>query len=285
MLRANSGYSPPHDSLQGFLKKSLLLHVIVLALVFVLPYLHTPPKVKPPQVIEAVLVAAPSPKPVSKPARTPTPPKAEPQPLPPEPVPEPVKPTPVPEAPKPLQKTIPQPAAKPDAKTLPKPEPAKPEPKPAPEKTVTPKPAKPKPLIKPPTLNASAFDKEMQALQKEAMEADMRREAEKANQQIRNQANLAIRDKYQRLINDRVQQKWNRPLSARNGMVTVLRISVLPGGEVANVVTIQSSGNPAFDASAEEAVRRSSPLPVPDDPTLFNQYFRTITFKFSPEDL
>jgi colicin import membrane protein len=64
-----------------------------------------------------------------------------------------------------------------------------------------------------------------------------------------------------------------------------LRISVLPGGEVTNVVTVKSSGDPAFDASAEDAVRKANPLPVPDDVTAFNQYFRVITLKFNPEDL
>ena len=37
--------------------------------------------------------------------------------------------------------------------------------------------------------------------------------------------------------------------------------------------------------SAEEAVRRSSPLPVPDDVAIFNSYFRVLTFRFNPEDL
>lgn len=277
MSPANTRRPLLDPTLQGFLKKSLLLHVIILALIFVLPYLHTPPKVKPPQVVEAVLVSAPpkaQPKSQPKPAK-----KVEPQPAPPQPTtPPPPTPDPAPVATKAAPKPAPQPIAKP--------EPApKPVAKSTPEKTAPPEPVKPKPLIKPTPLNSSAFDKEMQNLQKEAQEAEIRKEIERANQQQRQAANLAVRDKYQRLINQRVVTKWNRPLSARNGMVTVLRISVLPGGEVSNVITIQSSGDPAFDASAEEAVRRASPLPVPDDPAIFRQYFSSITFKFNPEDL
>jgi colicin import membrane protein len=94
-----------------------------------------------------------------------------------------------------------------------------------------------------------------------------------------------LREKHERLIRQRVITKWNRPLSARHGMVTTLRITVLPGGEVSNVVTVRSSGDASFDASAEEAVRRSSPLPVPDDVAIFNSYFRVLTFRFNPEDL
>jgi len=169
---------------------------------------------------------------------------------------------------------------------VPKTLPVKPVTKPEPAKPVTP--ALPTPIIKKPVLNTSDFDAEMKALEKQTRDEAQDREQkaiEKSMQASRATANQAIRDKYQSLINQRVVPKWNRPLSARNGMVTTLRISVLPGGEVANVVTIKSSGDSAFDASAEEAVRRSSPLPVPDDVAVFNQYFRVITFKFNPEDL
>jgi TonB family protein len=257
------------------LKKSLLLHVGVLGLVLLLPYLHVPPKVEPPRVVEAVLVSgnALTPPPLRPVRETPLP---EPQPLP-EPV---VKPEPAPvKAPEPV---------KPEAKiALPKADekkpPSKPEVKPEPTK-----PAATKPIIKKPTLQAEDFDAEMQTLQQQMRNDEAERlkvEAAKAAANARNAANQAIRDKYERLINQKVQTKWNRPLSARRGMVTTLRISLLPGGEVANVVTVKSSGDMAFDASAEEAVRRANPLPVPDDLTAFNQYFRVITLKFNPEDL
>lgn len=262
------------------LKKSLLLHVGVLGLVLLLPYLHVPPKVEPPRVVEAVLVSGksltpPPPRPVRE-----TPPP-EPQPLP-EPVVKP-EPTPVkaPEPVKPLPKV-------PEAKiALPKAEEKKPTPKPE-VKPEPVKPVAPKPLIKKPTLQAEDFDAEMQSLQQQIKNDEAERlkaEAAKAAASARNAANQAIRDKYERLINQKVQTKWNRPLSARRGMVVTLRISLLPGGEVSNVVTLRTSGDAAFDASAEEAVRRANPLPVPDDLTAFNQYFRVITLKFNPEDL
>lgn len=275
------------------LQKSLILHISVLGIVLVLPYLHIPPKERPPQVIEAVLVSAP--KAATKPI-PPVQPKPEPVPEPePEPIPQPEpppvieKPLPVKEPPKQeLPKELPKiavPEKKQPEKIEKKPE-SKPEPAPKPVETA---PAKPTPIIKKPTLDTSAFDAEMRALQKqsqrEALEAEMRADNEKANARAQEAASLAIRDKYQRLINQRVVTKWNRPLSAKNGMVTTLRITVLPGGEVSSVITVKSSGNPAFDASAEDAVRRASPLPVPDDPALFRQYFSIITFKFNPEDL
>ena len=41
-----------------------------------------------------------------------------------------------------------------------------------------------------------------------------------------------------------------------------------------------SSGNVAFDRSVEEAVLRSSPLPVPKDPSLFD---RNVVITFEPD--
>lgn len=264
------------------LKKSLLLHVAVLGLVLLLPYLHVPPKVEPPRVVEAVLVSGKSLKP-PPPRPEPVTPPPEPQPLPePKPLakPEPA-PIKVPEPVKPLPKV-------PEAKiALPKSEEKKPTPKPE-VKPEPVKPAVPKPLIKQPSLQRDAIDEEFQSLQQQMKneEADrLKAEAAKAAANARNTGNQAIRNKHERLINQKVQAKWNRPLSARRGMVVTLRISLLPGGEVSNVVTVTSSGDAAFDASAEEAVRRANPLPVPDDLATFNQYFRVITLKFNPEDL
>ena len=38
-----------------------------------------------------------------------------------------------------------------------------------------------------------------------------------------------------------------------------------------NVQLKKSSGNPAWDAATERAIRKSSPLPKPDDPTNFER--------------
>ena len=56
------------------------------------------------------------------------------------------------------------------------------------------------------------------------------------------------------LIQQAVQETWSRPPSARNGMRAVLQIRMLPTGEVLDAVITQSSGDPAFDRSAENAL-------------------------------
>ncbi|MFT4861289.1 MAG: colicin import membrane protein [Pseudohongiellaceae bacterium] len=89
------------------------------------------------------------------------------------------------------------------------------------------------------------------------------------------------------LIQQLVQENWSRPPSARNGMQTVLRITMLPTGEVTDVTIIQSSNDPAFDRAAESAVFRAAPfrelqsLPI----KLFNENFRSLALTFKPEDL
>lgn len=89
------------------------------------------------------------------------------------------------------------------------------------------------------------------------------------------------------LIQQALQQVWNRPPSARNGMRVILRIRMLPTGELLEASITQSSGDSAFDRSAENAVYSASPfaelqnLPI----NVFNTNFRTLSLIFEPEDL
>ena len=89
------------------------------------------------------------------------------------------------------------------------------------------------------------------------------------------------------LIQQAVQETWSRPPSARNGMRAVLQIRMLPTGEVLGAVITQSSGDPAFDRSAENALYRAAPfrelqsLPI----NVFNANFRSLSLIFEPEDL
>lgn len=89
------------------------------------------------------------------------------------------------------------------------------------------------------------------------------------------------------LIQQLVTENWSRPPSARNGMRAVIQIRMLPTGELIDARITQSSGDPAFDRSAENAVYRAAPfseltaLPI----RVFNQNFRTLSLIFQPEDL
>jgi colicin import membrane protein len=58
-------------------------------------------------------------------------------------------------------------------------------------------------------------------------------------------------------------------------------VTQLPTGEVLDVKLRRSSGNPALDAAVERAIRKSSPLPKPANPDLFE---RVLKIPYKPRD-
>jgi colicin import membrane protein len=86
-------------------------------------------------------------------------------------------------------------------------------------------------------------------------------------------------------IYELVRKNWSRPPSARNGMSARLLVELIPTGEVIAVEVVESSGNSAFDQSAEQAVRQARRFVVPSDNAQFERYFRRFYFLFKPEDL
>ena len=69
------------------------------------------------------------------------------------------------------------------------------------------------------------------------------------------------------------------PPGVQGNPEAVFIVDQLPDGTVVNVRLVQSSGNAALDAALERAIRRSSPLPLPEDKRLFE---RTLTLKLRP---
>lgn len=117
-----------------------------------------------------------------------------------------------------------------------------------------------------------------------------RREAEEAEKQRQFDRELA--EETQRLeamnsgalarylygIRQRIQRNWVKPPSARPGLECVVNVRQLPGGEVVGATIGQCNGDDAVQRSIEAAVFKASPLPEPEDPTLFDRNLR-ITFK------
>ena len=81
-------------------------------------------------------------------------------------------------------------------------------------------------------------------------------------------------------IKARIERNWLRPPGTAVGLKCVVRVSQIPGGEVVQAEIQSSSGSVAFDRSVEDAVLRASPLPVPNDPSLFD---RNIVITFESE--
>jgi colicin import membrane protein len=101
------------------------------------------------------------------------------------------------------------------------------------------------------------------------------------------QQSQTLSQSYMDQIAARIEQNWSRPPSARLGMECVLLIQMVPTGRVVNVTVIKSSGNAAFDRSAEQAVKRVDQFTevqnMPSD--LFERNFRQLQLVFRPGDL
>jgi colicin import membrane protein len=66
-----------------------------------------------------------------------------------------------------------------------------------------------------------------------------------------------------------------------------LVIQLVPTGKIVTVNVVKSSGNDAFDRSAEQAVRAVDTIPELKEMEIatFERNFRTINLLFNPEDL
>ncbi len=109
-----------------------------------------------------------------------------------------------------------------------------------------------------------------------------REETERSQAQTVSQVNAEIA-KYEALIKQKVERSWSRPPNVEKGKECTIRVRTVSSGEVVSAVVVRSSGNPAFDRSAEVAVQKATPLPLPEDKKLFEENFREFEFKFRPE--
>lgn len=261
----------------------------------------------PPAALEVQLAAAPSAAPTPprpQPAPRPEPPKPQPAPEPPkpQPAPEPPKPQPRPEPPKPTPapapkpeiatkapekkpeppRPAPKPEPKPEPKPAPKPEP-KPEPKPAPKPEPKPAPKpEPKPEPKPqpkPEPKPAQDDYMAQRLAQETRRAEEARLDNLLRQEGARAAAAGDVDRYRNAIATKVRGNLLRPPGLAGNPEAIFEVDQLPSGEVLNVRLKRSSGVPALDDAIERAIRRSSPLPLPENRSLFQ---RTLELKFRP---
>ena len=175
----------------------------------------------------------------------------------------------------------PKPAPK-KSQAAPKPKP-KPKPKTDPEPVVQPQPNPvPEQLPLPKAENNSLDAEQLAMLTRQ--ELDSLVDAAPGEEAARS---ASMRDIVAAGIQAAVVNRWTRPPSARNGMVAVLSIQLVPTGEVVGVGVLESSGNSAFDRSAMTAVERVARFPevAKLDNRLFESSFRRFQLVFKPEDL
>lgn len=263
---------------------------------------------QPPASLEVELSSAPpraaAPAEPAEPTESTPPPKPAPKPEPkPEPKPiEPPKPQPRPEPP-----PEPKPQPKPEIATKApekKPESKKPEtkpeqpkpPEPKKQETLKPETKQPKPETKPPEpkLTPPPQDTLKQQLEQELKRTEAARRAQEAKQaeQARLEGMLkadAARaagaraqgdfDKYKTAIQQKVRGNLLRPPGLSGNPEAVFEVDQLPSGEVLAIRLKRSSGIPALDDAIERSIKRSSPLPLPEQRELFQ---RTLELRFRP---
>ncbi|MGZ4997017.1 MAG: cell envelope integrity protein TolA [Methylobacter sp.] len=84
-------------------------------------------------------------------------------------------------------------------------------------------------------------------------------------------------------IRQKVARSWIRPVSATEGLKCTIQVRLMPDGTVIDAVVVTTSGDEIFDRSAENAVHRASPLPVPKDKELAVKEFKSFKFLFDPD--
>lgn len=127
------------------------------------------------------------------------------------------------------------------------------------------------------------FDK----LLKEQAERSLREQLLNEQIQLNNQMSRkaqGIINKYEALIKQTISSHWIVPAGVNKRLHCKLNIRLAPGGMVLDAQVTQSSGDLALDHSARAAVFNASPLPVPSDPKLFDQ-FRIFEMDVSPKDI
>lgn len=76
-----------------------------------------------------------------------------------------------------------------------------------------------------------------------------------------------------------VQANYRKPPSAPDDFACQVRMQLLPDGTVTNAKIVKSCGSVLLDRAVEDAVYRSSPMPRPTDPSVFD---RDLTINFTP---
>jgi TonB family protein len=135
-------------------------------------------------------------------------------------------------------------------------------------------------------LDQSEFEMENQEAAEQAAQAAARAQAE-AKPQALAKAQVTPQQQEQiaraiQAIRLKINRSWIRPMTIRQGVKCRVRVKVMPDGRVIEAEIIASSGDEAFDTSAQNAVIQASPLPVPPDKDVFDRNFRSFTFTFDP---
>ncbi|MEQ1590930.1 MAG: cell envelope integrity protein TolA [Thiobacillaceae bacterium] len=113
---------------------------------------------------------------------------------------------------------------------------------------------------------------EDQDLQRRLMEEELASETRQLKQMASSAASskrmaevAGIVGDYKDKVSAKVRGNTRLPENLKGNPQVKCQVRLLPTGEVLDVKVVQSSGNPAYDDAVERAIRKSSPLPLPED--------------------
>lgn len=95
---------------------------------------------------------------------------------------------------------------------------------------------------------------------------------------LSNNEKLALLREYRDNVYNTVYSNWIRPSYSKRGWDCKVHVTQSSRGEVVNVKIVQCQGNSEFQNSVKRAIFKSSPLPLPKHPSLFDNTIE-ITFK------
>ena len=90
----------------------------------------------------------------------------------------------------------------------------------------------------------------------------------------REAAESGLLAQYKARVRQRIESNWLRPAYGKQDLTWVVLLDILPGNEVGDISFEQFNGTEADLRSIEAAIRRSSPLPAPPMPELFERQLR-----------
>lgn len=118
--------------------------------------------------------------------------------------------------------------------------------------------------------------------QRKQEEAELQRKmAEEEKRRAANNSRLqTLRDQYLLQIQQHITRRWIQPTQMAATWQCEVKVQQNPMGEILTVQVLNCNGSEAFRSSVEQAVMKSSPLPVPRDPDVFD---KTLRFIFKPK--
>ena len=193
----------------------------------------------------------------------------------PQPVVEAPKPPPPPPAPKVAEKPPPAPEIKkPDIAVREKPKP-KPKPKPAPPRRDV---ESEKRMREQLALEQKRIDQSLKAAEQARQERELRELIARQQAEAASRAVAGWTDKIRQKIKGNI--IYDLSLVKPNAEA-IYDVTLLPTGEVLGASMSKSSGNPGYDEAVYRAILKSSPLPKPDSPSVFQ---RQLHLHFRPQD-